>query len=126
MTALQSQLVKGNAKTKLYWDYNLFDVKLFKEDLYKNLKSNNAVNFSDFQNTFTTVLHKRAPIKKKILRFNNNPFMSKALRKAIMHRSKLKNIYNKKRTDVNCANYKKNRIVVSCYFGELRKNIFKI
>ena len=33
--------------------------------------------------------------------------MSKALRKAIMHRSKLKNIYNKKRTDVNWANYKK-------------------
>ena len=26
--------------------------------------------------------------------FNNNPFMSKALRKAIMHRSKLKNIIN--------------------------------
>ena len=26
--------------------------------------------------------------------FNNNPFMSKALRKAIMHRSKFKNIIN--------------------------------
>ena len=96
VTALRSQLVKGNAKTKLYRDYNSFDIKLFKEDLDKNLKSNNTVNFSDFQNTFTTVLHKHAPIKKKILRFNNNPFMSKALRKAIMHRSKLKNIYNKK------------------------------
>ena len=36
-------------------------------------------------------------IKKKILRFNNNPSMSKASRKAIMHRSKLKNIYNKYR-----------------------------
>ena len=31
--------------------------------------------------------------------------MSKALRKAIMHSSKLKNIYNEKRTDVNWANY---------------------
>ena len=40
--------------------------------------------------------YKHASIKKKILRFNNNPFMSKALRKAIMHKSKLKNIYNKK------------------------------
>ena len=107
LTALRSQLVKGNAKTKLYRDHNSFDIKLFKEDLDNNLKSNNTVNLSDFQNTFTTVLHKHAPIKKKILRFNNNPFMSKALRKAIMHRSKLKNIYNKKRTDVNWANYKK-------------------
>ena len=33
--------------------------------------------------------------------------MSKALRKAIMHKSKLKNVYNKKRADVNWANYKK-------------------
>ena len=41
--------------------------------------------------------------------FNNNPFMSKALRKAIMHRSKLKNIYNNYRTEDNWANYKKQR-----------------
>ena len=65
VTALRSQLVKGNAKTKLYRDYNLFDIKLFKEDLDKNLKSNTTANFSDFQNTFTTVLHKHALIKKK-------------------------------------------------------------
>ena len=69
------------------------------------------------------------PLRKKILRFNNSPFMSKALRKAIMHRSKLKNVYNKKRTDVNWANYKKKKndgIFVPRYFGELRKNMFKI
>ena len=54
--------------------------------------------------------------------------MSKALRKAIMHRSKLKNVYNKKRTDVNWANYikKNDGIFVPRYFGELRKNMFKI
>ena len=92
MTASRSQLVKGNAKTKLYRDYNSFDIKFLKGGLDKNLKSNNIVNFSNFQNTFSTVLHKHAPIKKNILRSNNNPFMSKALSKAIMHRSKLKNI----------------------------------
>ena len=43
------------------------------------------------------------------MRFNNNLFMSKALRKAIMHRSKLKNIYNNYRTEDNWANYKKQR-----------------
>ena len=30
------------------------------------------------------------PLRKKPLRFNSSPFMSKALRKAIVHRSKLK------------------------------------
>ena len=90
MITLQSLLVKDNAKTKLYRDYNSFDIKHFKEDFDKNLKSSNTVNFSDFQNTFTTVLYKHARIKNKIHRFNNNPFMCKALRKAVMHRSKLK------------------------------------
>ena len=33
--------------------------------------------------------------------------MTKTLRKAIMCRSKLKNIYNKKRSNYNCTNYKK-------------------
>ena len=82
---------------KLHRNYNSFDIKLLKEDLDKNLKSNNTVNFSDFQNTFTTVLDKHAPIKKKILRFNNNLFMSKALKKAITHRSKLKNHLQQKK-----------------------------
>ena len=40
------------------------------------------------------------------MRFNNNPFMSKALSNAFMHRSKLKNIYNNYRTEGNWANYK--------------------
>ena len=41
------------------------------------------------------------------MRFSNNPFISFYLRKAIMNRSKLKNIYNKYRTDDYWANYKK-------------------
>ena len=41
---------------------------------------------------------------KKVLKFTNSPFMSKTLGKAIMHRSKLKNIYNKKIPDVNLGN----------------------
>ena len=86
-TALRCQLVKSKTKTKLYRDYISFDIKLFKEDLDKNLKSNNTVNFSDFQNTFTTFLHKHPPIKKKVLRFN---------KKQLCLWSKSKNIYNKK------------------------------
>ena len=56
VTVLQSQLAKGNAKTKLYRDYNTFDIKLLKEDLDKNLKSNNTVNSSSM---------KMLPLRKK-------------------------------------------------------------
>ena len=34
---------------------------------------------------------------RKILRFKNNSFITKALRKAIMYRSKFKNVYRKSR-----------------------------
>ena len=46
----------------------------------------------------------------KILRYNNNPFMNKALRKAVMTRSRLKNKFNKNSTAKNWSSYKKQRI----------------
>ena len=51
-----------------------------KEVLDKNLKGNNKVDLSDFQDTFIAVLHTDVFIKNKIVRFNNTPFMSKALK----------------------------------------------
>ena len=41
------------------------------------------------------VLDWHAPKKTKTVRGNNAPFMNKVLSKAFMHRSKLKNQYNK-------------------------------
>ena len=69
----------------------------------------NTVDYSQFHEIFLKALDAIAPIKNKILRFNHNPFMSKALRKAIMVRSKLKNKYNKNRTGENWDSYKKQR-----------------
>ena len=42
-----------------------------------------------FTNIFRMVLDKHAPIKKKIVRGNEAPFMTKELSKLIMNRSKL-------------------------------------
>ena len=55
--------------------------------------------------TFLEVLHKHAPIK--ILRFKGNPFMTKSLRKAVMHMSKFQNILCKTRANEDWDNYKK-------------------
>ena len=47
----------------------------------KNLKgNNNKVDLSDFQDTFIAVLHTDVFIKNKIVRFNNTPFMSNAIK----------------------------------------------
>ena len=67
------------------------------------------MNYSTFQNIFLHVLNTHAPVKKKVQRFNNNRFMTKQLRKAIVRCSRLKNIYNKTRSTENWDNYKKQR-----------------
>ena len=90
---------------KMYRDYKTFNIELFKRDLGESLDNHTTYDYSCFQNIFIALIKKHAPIKKNIMRFSNDPFMSKPLRKTIMHRSKLKNIFNKYRTEDNRANY---------------------
>ena len=56
-----------------------------------------------------TALDKHAPRKKKIVRGNNATFMNKTLSKEFMHRSKLKNLYNKNPTKENKIKYNRQR-----------------
>ena len=109
ITALKSQLVRGSAKTKLYPDCSEFNMDNFKAELDHKLKSGVEKEYSNFQNIFIQVLNNHAPSKKKIVRFSNSPFMTKTLRKAIMYRCRLKNMYIRKRNDKNWENYKKER-----------------
>ena len=78
VAAWKSLLLKGNAKTKLYQDYDSFNIDHFKEDLDFNFKNDSITEYSHFQNIFLETLHnshfqnifletlhKHAPIKKK-------------------------------------------------------------
>ena len=67
-------------------------------DKLSRLESN---SYSEFEILFLTVLNMQAPLKAKFLRHNNNRFMTKELRKAIMKRSQLKTTYNKNRNHKN-------------------------
>ena len=98
LASLRLQYIQGNPKTKFYRDYKSFNFESFNNELNELLKSEKEINYSLFENIFLQVLNAHAPVKKKIRRFNNNPFMTKQLRKAIMHRSRLKNVFNKNRT----------------------------
>ena len=64
----------------------------FKQDLDKSLRNRTVYKYIHFQNKLFHTLDKHALVKKKILTFNNNRFVTEALRTAIMHRHKLKNI----------------------------------
>ena len=54
-----------------------------------------------FDKTFLTIVNRHAPLKKKIVRENQAPFMTKELQKAISTRSRLKNKINKNPTEKN-------------------------
>ena len=44
---------------------------------------------------YMSIVNKHAPLKKKLIRANNAPFMNRELSKSIMTKSKLKNQFNK-------------------------------
>ena len=56
---------------------------------------------------FITALEKHAPKKKKWLRGNSEPHITKPVRQAIMKRSKFKNKANKIRLLIDIRNYEK-------------------
>ena len=66
-----------------------------------------------FDEMFLQMLNQHAPLKSKILRGNHASYISKPLRKAIMKRSYLENLYFKKRTDHSLRNYKKKEAIVA-------------
>ena len=105
-TILRKSITKGNPRNILYRDYKIFDQNKIEDKLRSQLASIKTFDYSQFHEIFLESLDAIASIK-KILRFNHNPFMSKALHKAIMDRSMLKKKYKKNRTGENWDSYKK-------------------
>ena len=101
--------VKGNPKTKFCRDYKNFDNDLLKVDLDNGLKNPTDSTCSSFEELFLRVLDCNAPMKKETLQTNENFFICKALRKAVLLRSRMKNFYLKNKTDLNWSSYKKQR-----------------
>ena len=63
--------------------------------------------YSTFSDVFRSVLDRHAPLKRKIIRGNQAPFMTKQLSKVIMNRSKLRNRNIKWSSRENFLDYKK-------------------
>ena len=95
VTVLRSTFGKEKSKKMFYRCYKTFDNKRFEAELQK--KSLSVSSFESFCFAFRVNVNQFAPLKKrKLLQNNNQPFMKKTLRKAIMKRSKLRNKVNEK------------------------------
>ena len=94
-----------------YRSYKNFDELNFKNDLKTSLQNCNSesMKYDEFKEIFIRVLNIHAPTKQRVMRGNNQPFMNKTLSQSFMHRSKLKNLYNKDPSETNKINYKRQR-----------------
>ena len=103
-TILRSTFAKSKPKKIFYRFYKNFENEKFEEDLKKHLSS--VLDFKSLHLAFKTTLDRFAFLKQNVVRNNNQPFMTKTLRKAIMKRSKSKHKFNKERNAKNWSSYK--------------------
>ena len=91
--------------------------KLSRQDL-------STMDYKNFKGAIIDSLNKHAPLKRKYLKANNSSFITNALNKAIMQRSKLRNLYLKVRSNENRIRYKKH--FVSHCLEKLKESTTKI
>ena len=89
-TILKSGSFNGTPKIKIYRSYKQFELENFNRILKDQLENLTNHAYAKFEKFFLKELNKHTPLKNKILRHNNNAFMTKELRNKIMLRSKLK------------------------------------
>ena len=109
ITVMKKYFKKKDPITITYRDLKSFDGLKFREDIRNQLEQIGELDIDDFKHVFSSTWDAHAPIKKKIVRANNAPFMNRTLSKAFMHRSQLKNKYHKLPSEANKTSYKKYR-----------------
>ena len=119
ITVLKFTFVKAKPKVIQYRSYKHFNNNSFRESL--RMKLSITREYDDFEKAYLEVLDKHAPIKKKTVRANQVPYMSKTLRKAIMRRSNLENKYLKSRNPESKEAYKKQKNYCSRLYKKERK-----
>ena len=89
----------------IYRNFKNFEEESFDQELKNNLISSSTESYEFFEKVFLDTLNKHAPLKKKSVRANHAPYVTKTLRKAVMRRSNLQIIiYFKKRTPESLKN----------------------
>ena len=110
---MKAQTTLLPSKKVVYRDFRNFDKTAFLKDVKlknfsrKSDESNENYEFISYQ--FQPVVNKHKPLKTKIVRGNNAPFVNKTLRKEIYNRSALRNKFLKDSSDSNWQKYQKQR-----------------
>ena len=111
LTAMRKSFKKDQPKIINSSSYKNFSNEKYRETVINNLPKENFINnddgFQRFCHINLNALNKHAPCKKTHARGNQMPFFNKELSKAIMRRTKLRNIFLKTRSEENRIRYTK-------------------
>ena len=129
VTVLKFNIPKSPSKLITYKSYKNFSNDLLRDDLNSLLRKENMnleiTNLTSFTKIFVEILNKHALIKKNFICETHANFATKDLRKAIVLRSRLQNIfleenfYSLNRLTTN------NRIFALVWLRKQRQNTFK-
>ena len=122
-TMLKTTFTKLGPRKYTYRNYKNYDVDKFLRELDITLRTFENLNYEIFQEVLISLLNQFAPLKTRYLRANNKPHVTKTLRKAIMKRSRLKNIANKTKNPKDQANYRTQRNLV-CNMNKKAREFF--
>ena len=112
-TVLKTYFQKAKRRIIKYRDYKHFDSNGFRDDLIKELSSNNIQpdDLAQFTNISKMMLGKKAPSTENYVRYKQAKFMNKILQKAFMNRSRLLNRYRKEKTEAIRSAYKRQKFL---------------
>ena len=96
LSVFKTTFCKSKPKEIAYRNFKNFQEESFNQELKNNLINNSTESYKFFAKVFLDTLNKHAPLKKKSVRANHAPYVTKMLRKAIMRTSNLQTIYFKK------------------------------
>ena len=126
ITIMKAVFKKKKPKIIQYREYTKFSNTVFRSELMELLYIHdvNNIHYNDFDNLVMGSLNTYAPIKYKHIRTNEAPFMNNEFKKAIMVRSKLKNIYNRGKGVPAHNVYKKQRNLCSNFLKKIKINFY--
>ena len=130
VTVLKIFFEKAPPNIVHYRDYKNFSNDNFRSEILQGLYNINTTDIERFHQFLVTTLDKHAPKKTRYIRANQASFMNKALQKAIMTRSRLRNKFLKEPNSTNRIAFKKQRNLCvklfrnekSKYFNSLKTN----
>ena len=111
VTVLKTTFRKKPPKVVRYRDYKNYNPMSFQNDLNFSLAGIDLhlISNDDYMSLLMGILNWHAPLKMKYIRANDQPFMTKELRKEHMKRTRLHNKYRKNKSEANERAYKQQR-----------------